>query len=72
VVPSLPRETPLKQEKSCSTSLDWQSGQQIPFSEAAPIASPDIYIQKSAWLLLSFLPDALMVAQRLTRVIISQ
>jgi hypothetical protein len=26
VEPSLERETPLKQEKSCSISLDWQSG----------------------------------------------
>jgi hypothetical protein len=27
VVPSLERETPLKLEKSLSTSFDWQSGQ---------------------------------------------
>jgi len=39
VVPSLPRETPLKLEKSCSTSFDWQSGQRIPFSEDAPKTS---------------------------------
>jgi hypothetical protein len=30
VVPSLPRETPLKLEKSFSISADWQSGQDIP------------------------------------------
>jgi len=36
VIPSLPRETPLKQELSCSTSFDWQSGQLIPFSEEEP------------------------------------
>jgi hypothetical protein len=29
VLPSLPRETPLKLEKSCSISFDWQSGQSI-------------------------------------------
>jgi len=34
-LPSLERETPLKQENSLSTSFDWQSGQLIPFSEAA-------------------------------------
>jgi len=36
VVPSLERETPLKLEKSCSTSFDWQSGHSMPFPEAAP------------------------------------
>ena len=36
VLPSLERETPLKHENSRSTALDWQSGQQIPFSEDAP------------------------------------
>jgi hypothetical protein len=39
VVPSLERETPLKHEKSCSTSFDWQSGQWIPFPEDAPNTS---------------------------------
>jgi hypothetical protein len=39
VVPSLPRETPLKQEKSLSTSCDWQSGQWMPFSDADPKTS---------------------------------
>jgi hypothetical protein len=39
VVPSLKRETPLKLEKSLSTSFDWQSGQPIPFSEDAPKTS---------------------------------
>lgn len=33
VLPSLPRETPLKLEKSCSISFDWQSGQSISVEE---------------------------------------
>jgi len=33
VLPSLERETPLKLEKSLSTSCDWQSGQWMPFSD---------------------------------------
>jgi len=33
VLPSLERETPEKQEKSFSTSSDWQPGQEIPLSE---------------------------------------
>ena len=33
VLPSLERDTPLKLEKSCSTSSDWQWGQDIPFPE---------------------------------------
>jgi hypothetical protein len=33
VLPSPERETPLKLEKSLSTSGDWQSGQEIPLSE---------------------------------------
>jgi len=33
VVPSLERDTPLKLEKSRSTSFDWQPGQQIPLSD---------------------------------------
>jgi hypothetical protein len=33
-VPSLERDTPLKQENSLSTSFDWQSGHWMPFSEA--------------------------------------
>jgi hypothetical protein len=36
VLPSADRETPLKQEKSLSTSLDWQSGHVIPFSDELP------------------------------------
>jgi hypothetical protein len=39
VLPSLDRETPLKQEKSLSTSPDLQSGQLMPFSEDAPKTS---------------------------------
>jgi hypothetical protein len=39
VVPSPERVTPLKQEKSCSTSSDWQSGQRISFADAAPNTS---------------------------------
>jgi hypothetical protein len=39
VLPSLERETPLKQEKSLSTSCDWQSGHWMPFSEEAPKTS---------------------------------
>jgi hypothetical protein len=39
VDPSLPRETPLKQEKSCSTSLDSQSGHWIPFPDPEPKTS---------------------------------
>jgi hypothetical protein len=39
VLPSLDRETPLKQEKSLSISFDWQSGQEIPFSDDAPKTS---------------------------------
>jgi len=33
VEPSLERETPLKLEKSLSTSCDWQSGQAVPLSD---------------------------------------
>jgi hypothetical protein len=39
VVPSLERETPLKLENSCSTSLDWQPGHCIPFSDDTPKTS---------------------------------
>ena len=39
VLPSLERETPLKQEKSLSTSRDWQPGQLTPFSEDPPKTS---------------------------------
>jgi hypothetical protein len=39
VLPSLERETPLKQEKSCSTSCDWHSGQWMPFSDDVPNTS---------------------------------
>jgi hypothetical protein len=39
VLPSLERETPLKLEKSFSISCDWQSGQEIPFSEDVPKTS---------------------------------
>jgi len=39
VVPSLERETPLKLEKSRSTSFDRQSGHSTPFPEAAPNTS---------------------------------
>jgi len=33
VLPSLDRDTPLKLEKSFSTSPDWQSGHETPFSD---------------------------------------
>jgi hypothetical protein len=33
VEPSLERDTPLKLEKSLSTSCDWQSGHEIPLSD---------------------------------------
>ncbi len=39
VLPSLERETPLKLEKSLSTSRDWQSGQWMPFSDDTPKTS---------------------------------
>ena len=39
LVPSLERETPLKQEKILSTSSDSHSGQAIPFSEEDPMMS---------------------------------
>jgi len=38
VLPSLPRATPLKLEKSCSTSGDWHSGQWTSFPEAPKIS----------------------------------
>jgi hypothetical protein len=38
VLPSLERETPLKLENSLSTSLDSQSGQEIPLSEDPKIS----------------------------------
>jgi hypothetical protein len=39
VLPSLERETPLKHEKSRSTSEDWHLGQWMPFSEDDPNTS---------------------------------
>jgi len=39
VLPSLERETPLKLEKSCSTSPDWHSGQTIPLFRDCPKTS---------------------------------
>jgi hypothetical protein len=39
VLPSLERETPLKLEKSCSTSGAWQSGHLMPFPDDAPKTS---------------------------------
>lgn len=39
VLPSLERDTPLKLEKSCSISWDWQSGHDIPFPEDVPNTS---------------------------------
>ena len=39
VVPSLPRDTPLKHENSCSTSSDWQSGQVTLFPVEGPTTS---------------------------------
>jgi hypothetical protein len=39
VLPSLDRETPLKLENSLSISVDWQSGQLMPFSDGDPNTS---------------------------------
>jgi len=39
VVPSADRETPLKLEKSCSTSVAWQSGHWMPLPDAGPKTS---------------------------------